>query len=150
MFSKCLLRHDVVRVFVSSLVLVFVRAILSWYPLTWHIYIVYNILWTSLQFILQLLCVLFGCGRIPFVYNNVKYVLVFTSVSPPNQHSWLHQHGPLYPVNHCLHPVRSQPWWTTDQVVSCSNHNMLNPNTRVSSVHLYTERCLTAFLKHLK
>jgi len=32
MFSKCLLRHDVVRVFVSSLVLVFVRAILSWYP----------------------------------------------------------------------------------------------------------------------
>ena len=29
MFSKCLLRHDVVRVFVSSLVLVFVRAILS-------------------------------------------------------------------------------------------------------------------------
>jgi len=38
MFSKCLLRHDVVRVFVSSLVLVFVRAILSWCPLTWHIY----------------------------------------------------------------------------------------------------------------
>ena len=32
MFSKCLLRHDVVRVFVSSLVLVFVRAILSWCP----------------------------------------------------------------------------------------------------------------------
>ena len=31
MFSKCLLRQDVVRVFVSSLVLVFVRAILSWY-----------------------------------------------------------------------------------------------------------------------
>ena len=31
-FSKCLLRHDVVRVFVSSLVLVFVRAILSWCP----------------------------------------------------------------------------------------------------------------------
>jgi len=27
--SKCLLRHDVVRVFVSFLVLVFVRAILS-------------------------------------------------------------------------------------------------------------------------
>jgi len=26
------LRHDVVRVFVSSLVLVFVRAILSWCP----------------------------------------------------------------------------------------------------------------------
>ena len=44
MFSKCLLRHGVVRVFVSSLVLVFVRAILSWCPLTWHIYIVYNIL----------------------------------------------------------------------------------------------------------
>jgi len=42
--SKCLLRHDVVRVFVSFLVLVFVRAILSWCPLTWHIYIVYNIL----------------------------------------------------------------------------------------------------------
>ena len=32
MFSKCLLRHDVVRVFVSSLVLVFVRAYLSWCP----------------------------------------------------------------------------------------------------------------------
>jgi len=32
MFSKCLLRQDVVRVFVSSLVLVFVRAILSWCP----------------------------------------------------------------------------------------------------------------------
>ena len=32
MFSKCLLRHDVVRVFVSSLVLVYVRAILSWCP----------------------------------------------------------------------------------------------------------------------
>jgi len=32
MFSKCLLRHDVVRVFVSSLVLVFVRAILSCCP----------------------------------------------------------------------------------------------------------------------
>jgi len=32
MFSKCLLRHDVVRVFVASLVLVFVRAILSWCP----------------------------------------------------------------------------------------------------------------------
>jgi len=31
-FSKCLLRHDVVSVFVSSLVLVFVRAILSWCP----------------------------------------------------------------------------------------------------------------------
>ena len=29
-FSKCLLCHDVVRVFVPSLVLVFVRAILSW------------------------------------------------------------------------------------------------------------------------
>ena len=42
--SKCLLRHDVVRVFVSSLVLVFVLAILSWCPKTWHIYIVYNIL----------------------------------------------------------------------------------------------------------
>ena len=44
MFSKCLLRHDVVRVFVSSFVLVFVRAILSWCPQTWHIYTVYNIL----------------------------------------------------------------------------------------------------------
>jgi len=32
MFSKCLLRNDVVRVFVPSLVLVFVRAILSWCP----------------------------------------------------------------------------------------------------------------------
>jgi len=32
MLSKGLLRHDVVRVFVSSLVLVFVRAILSWCP----------------------------------------------------------------------------------------------------------------------
>jgi len=32
MFSKCLLRHDVVRVFVSSLVLVFVWVILSWCP----------------------------------------------------------------------------------------------------------------------
>ena len=32
MFSKCLLRHDVLRVFVSSLVLVFLRAILSWCP----------------------------------------------------------------------------------------------------------------------
>ena len=32
MFSKCLLRHDVVRVFVSSFVLVIVRAILSWCP----------------------------------------------------------------------------------------------------------------------
>jgi len=32
MFSKCLLRHDVVRVFVSSLVLIFVRAILSRCP----------------------------------------------------------------------------------------------------------------------
>ena len=31
-FSKCLLRHDVVRVFVSFLVLVFVRANLSWCP----------------------------------------------------------------------------------------------------------------------
>ena len=31
-FSKYLLRHDVVRVFVSFLVLVFVRAILSWCP----------------------------------------------------------------------------------------------------------------------
>jgi len=31
-FSKCLLRHDVVRVFVSFCVLVFVRAILSWCP----------------------------------------------------------------------------------------------------------------------
>ena len=31
-FSKCLLRHDVVGVFVSSLALVFVRAILSWCP----------------------------------------------------------------------------------------------------------------------
>jgi len=31
-FSKCLLSHDVVRVFVSSLVLVFVLAILSWCP----------------------------------------------------------------------------------------------------------------------
>jgi len=30
--SKCLLRHDVVRVFVSFCVLVFVRAILSWCP----------------------------------------------------------------------------------------------------------------------
>jgi len=30
--AKCLLRHDVVRVFVSFLVLVFVRAILSWCP----------------------------------------------------------------------------------------------------------------------
>ena len=29
-FSKCLLRYDVVRVFVSFCVLVFVRAILSW------------------------------------------------------------------------------------------------------------------------
>jgi len=29
MFPKCLLRYDVVRVFVSSLVLVFVRAILN-------------------------------------------------------------------------------------------------------------------------
>ena len=33
-FSKCLLRHGVVRVFVSLCVLVFVRAILSWCPLT--------------------------------------------------------------------------------------------------------------------
>ena len=32
MFSKFLLRHDVVRVFVSSLVLVFVWAILPWCP----------------------------------------------------------------------------------------------------------------------
>ena len=31
-FFKCLLRHDVVRVFVLFCVLVFVRAILSWYP----------------------------------------------------------------------------------------------------------------------
>ena len=31
-FSKCRLHHDVVRVFVSSLVLVFVWAILSWCP----------------------------------------------------------------------------------------------------------------------
>ena len=31
-FSKCLLRHDVVRVYVSFFVLVFVRAILSWCP----------------------------------------------------------------------------------------------------------------------
>jgi len=31
-FSKCLLRHDVVSVFVSFCVLVFVRAILSWCP----------------------------------------------------------------------------------------------------------------------
>ena len=30
--SKCLLRHDGVRVFVSFCVLVFVRAILSWCP----------------------------------------------------------------------------------------------------------------------
>jgi len=30
--SKCLLRHYVVRVFVSFCVLVFVRAILSWCP----------------------------------------------------------------------------------------------------------------------
>ena len=30
--SKCLLRHDVVRVFVSFIVLVFVQAILSWCP----------------------------------------------------------------------------------------------------------------------
>jgi len=30
--SKCLVRHDVVKVFVSFLVLVFVRAILSWCP----------------------------------------------------------------------------------------------------------------------
>ena len=38
MFSKCMLRYDVVRVFESSLVLVFVRVILSW----WHVYIVCN------------------------------------------------------------------------------------------------------------
>jgi len=31
-FSKCMLRRGVVRVFVSFLVLVFVRAILSWCP----------------------------------------------------------------------------------------------------------------------
>jgi len=30
--QECLFRHDVVRVFVSFLVLVFVRAILSWCP----------------------------------------------------------------------------------------------------------------------
>jgi len=30
--SKCMLRHDVVRVFVSFLVLVIERAILSWCP----------------------------------------------------------------------------------------------------------------------
>jgi len=33
MFSKCLLRHNVVRVFVSSLVLVYVRAIFVIVPL---------------------------------------------------------------------------------------------------------------------
>ena len=49
------MRHDVVRVFVSSLVLVFVRAILSWCPLTWHVYIVATFfVCTSLQFILLL------------------------------------------------------------------------------------------------
>jgi len=31
-FSKCLLRHDVVSVFVSFFVLVLVQAILSWFP----------------------------------------------------------------------------------------------------------------------
>ena len=43
-FSKCLLRHGGVRVFVLFCVLVFVRAILSWCPSTWHIYTDYNIL----------------------------------------------------------------------------------------------------------
>jgi len=39
-----MLRHGVVRVFVSFCVLVFVRAILSWCPYTWQIYSVNNIL----------------------------------------------------------------------------------------------------------
>jgi len=51
----CLFSYAVVRGFVSFLVLVFVRVILSWCPRIWHIYIVYNIfVWTSLQFILYI------------------------------------------------------------------------------------------------
>ena len=46
-----LLRHGIVPVFVSFFVLVFVRAILSRCPSTWHIYIVYNILSLNLSLI---------------------------------------------------------------------------------------------------
>jgi len=46
-----MLRNGVVRVFVSFCVLVFVRAILSWCPENWHIYIVYNI--RSLNILLE-------------------------------------------------------------------------------------------------
>ena len=52
--SKCMLRLGVLRIFVLFCV-GFVRAILSWFPVTWHtcIYTVYNnFLWTSLQLIL--------------------------------------------------------------------------------------------------
>jgi len=45
MFYTCLLRHGVLRVFVSFCVLVFVRTILSFcHGALKHIYIVYNIL----------------------------------------------------------------------------------------------------------
>ena len=43
--------------FLSFCVLVFVRAILSWCPLTWHIYIVYNILSLNISLIyITLIC----------------------------------------------------------------------------------------------
>jgi len=50
-----MLRHSVQRVFVLFCVLVFVLAILSWCPETWHIYIVYNILTLNISSIYNII-----------------------------------------------------------------------------------------------
>jgi len=75
MFSKFLLRHVVVRVFVSSLVLGFVRAILSWCPLIWHIYIVYKILCVNISsiyiVITQVMNLLNGIWRHHLLSNEI-------------------------------------------------------------------------------
>jgi len=55
-FSKCLLRHGVLRVLCRSVCWFFVRAILSWCPKTWHIHIVYNILSLNIFIIYITLC----------------------------------------------------------------------------------------------
>jgi len=69
MLSKYLLRHDVVRVFVSSLVLVFVRAILSWCPYTWNIYIVCNILCLNISSIYMYLLIDYISILLLRIYN---------------------------------------------------------------------------------
>ena len=81
------MRLGVLRIFMLFCVLVFVRAILSWWPSTWHINIVYIILYLNIYSIYNSNTECYLSTLNNYNYSNMKrkHIIVFRGIHKVNE-----------------------------------------------------------------